>query len=83
LEVMVLDDGHGGAPAPPRAPAAGGGHGLTGMRERAAALGGSCETGPVPGGGFRVRVVLPLRSPGGPAVERSEAADRGWVRPCG
>ncbi|MFF2378009.1 sensor histidine kinase [Streptomyces xiamenensis] len=83
LEVMVLDDGHGGAPAPPRAPDAGGGHGLTGMRERAAALGGSCETGQVPGGGFRVRVVLPLRSPGGPAVERSEAADRGWVRPCG
>ncbi|MFC4497549.1 sensor histidine kinase [Streptomyces ovatisporus] len=39
----------------------GGGHGLIGMRERAAALHGSCETGPLRGGGFRVHVRLPLR----------------------
>ncbi|WP_243086286.1 histidine kinase [Streptomyces sp. 891-h] len=39
-----------------------GGHGLVGMRERAAALHGACETGPLPGGGFRVRVRLPLES---------------------
>ncbi|MFD7512900.1 two-component sensor histidine kinase, partial [Streptomyces sp. NPDC059853] len=78
--VTVLDDGSGAAVPAARA-AAGGGHGLTGMRERAAALGGSCETGPLEGGGFRVRVVLPLRSPGGPAVERS-GADRGWTHPC-
>src|SRR3984893_1145122 len=32
----------------------GGGHGLLGMRERAAALGGSCEAGGAPGGGWRV-----------------------------
>ncbi|WP_432097543.1 sensor histidine kinase [Streptomyces sp. bgisy100] len=38
----------------------GGGHGLIGMRERAAALGGSCEAGPRYGGGFRVHVRLPL-----------------------
>lgn len=36
------------------------GHGITGMRERAAALGGSFEAGPVPDGGFRVRAVLPV-----------------------
>ncbi|MGH3311120.1 MAG: ATP-binding protein, partial [Streptomyces sp.] len=43
----------------------GGGHGLLGMRERAAALHGACETGPLPGGGFRVHVRLPLQ-PSGP-----------------
>ncbi len=35
------------------------GHGLIGMRERAAALGGTFEAGAAPGGGFRVRAVLP------------------------
>ena len=38
----------------------GGGHGLLGMRERAAALGGSCEAGPAPGGGWRVRARIPI-----------------------
>ncbi len=36
------------------------GHGITGMRERAVALGGSFEAGPAPVGGFRVRAVLPV-----------------------
>ncbi|OEU88667.1 histidine kinase [Streptomyces abyssalis] len=39
----------------------GGGHGLMGMRERAAALHGECETGPLPDGGFRVHVRLPVQ----------------------
>jgi signal transduction histidine kinase len=55
LLVEVFDDGPGMAPVN-----AGGGHGLLGMRERAAALGGSCEAGPVPGGGWRVRARIPL-----------------------
>ncbi|MGP3969941.1 sensor histidine kinase [Streptomyces sp. 6N223] len=37
-----------------------GGFGLVGMRERAAAVGGSVEYGPVAGGGFRVRALLPV-----------------------
>jgi signal transduction histidine kinase len=37
-----------------------GGHGLAGMRERAAALGGTCEAGPVSGAGWRVRAELPV-----------------------
>ncbi|MFE3325986.1 sensor histidine kinase [Streptomyces sp. NPDC059176] len=38
----------------------GGGRGLVGMRERAAALGGTIEAGPRSDGGFRVRVGLPI-----------------------
>nr|WP_308416702.1 histidine kinase [Streptomyces sp. AJS327] len=67
LEVIVEDDGAGAADsagaAAARAPE--GGHGLLGMRERATALGGECETGPLAGGGFRVRVRLPLDGPAG------------------
>ena len=36
------------------------GHGITGMRERVAAAGGSLTAGPRPGGGFRVSALLPL-----------------------
>src|SRR5581483_6020028 len=35
------------------------GHGLLGMRERAVAVGGSLQTGPAPGGGFRIEAELP------------------------
>jgi signal transduction histidine kinase len=39
---------------------AGSGHGLQGMRERAAAAGGTIEIGPRPAGGFRVAARFPL-----------------------
>ena len=50
--------------APPEQAAAGpgAGHGLLGMRERAAAAGGSLRTGAGPGGGFCVEAELPARA---------------------
>ncbi|MDZ5077673.1 sensor histidine kinase [Nesterenkonia sp. HG001] len=64
VELEVTDDGGGPAaqrPAGARTPSRpAGGHGLQGMRERAAAAGGRLETGPSPEGGFMVRVELPL-----------------------
>jgi signal transduction histidine kinase len=56
LQIEVSDDGRG----PP--PAANGGHGITGMRERATMVGGWLEVGPRAEGGFRVLASLPLQS---------------------
>ncbi|MGG7307053.1 sensor histidine kinase [Curtobacterium sp. AB451] len=65
--------------APPRdtvaiVPPDDGGFGLTGMRERVAALGGTIDHGPLPSGGFRVRVTLPCHP--GTTTLRPQA-DRG------
>jgi signal transduction histidine kinase len=49
-----------GEPAGPSRSEPGSGHGLTGMRERVALLGGSLSAGPSAGGGFVVSAVLPL-----------------------
>jgi signal transduction histidine kinase len=49
VTLEVLDDGR---PAP--VPVTTGGHGLSGMRERASVAGGDVEAGPRPGGGWRV-----------------------------
>jgi signal transduction histidine kinase len=47
------------APARPAPPSGGAGHGLLGMRERVAMLGGTLSTGPAPGGGYEVIARLP------------------------
>lgn len=45
----------------------GSGRGVTGMKERAAAVGGELTAGPAPGGGWRVRATLPdVTGPWGP-----------------
>ncbi len=51
--IEVVDDGRGLA-ATAKPPGTQGGHGLVGMRERAALFGGSIEAGARPGGGYRV-----------------------------
>ncbi|MFI0515146.1 signal transduction histidine kinase [Streptomyces canus] len=55
LAVRVDDDGAARPERPPQP-----GHGLTGMRERVTALGGTLRTGPREEGGFSVRAELPL-----------------------
>ena len=60
IVVQVEDDGCG---VDDHDPVPGGGNGLLGMRERATALGGELEAGPLAGGGFRVMARLPLDGP--------------------
>ena len=52
LVIEVVNDG-------PMVPDTAPGHGLTGMRERVTALGGTLRAGPRPEGGFRVTARLP------------------------
>jgi two-component system, NarL family, sensor histidine kinase DesK len=69
----VIDDGVGASASDGAAGRFGrGGHGLEGLAERARALGGSLESGPQPGGGFRLAVRVPLD--GGSATPVSEPA---------
>jgi two-component system sensor histidine kinase DesK len=49
--VEIIDDGQGSAAAP--------GNGLSGLRERAAAVGGGVDAGPVQPTGWRLRVWIP------------------------
>ncbi|MGI8689098.1 MAG: sensor histidine kinase [Thermomicrobiales bacterium] len=56
LTLTVSDNGHSSTPSN------GGGHGLIGMRERLAAVGGSVVAGSGPGGGFVVRAQMPCHA---------------------
>ena len=65
LRLRIRDNGPGPpvayalAPVPAREA---GGHGLAGMRERAAAAGGDLQTGAAPGGGFLIEATLPAKA---------------------
>ena len=73
LTLTIADDGAGFDPAAQSAPTAagaagdgqGGGFGLRGIRERAAALGGTAEIASAPGEGTRLVVAVPLVAPAG------------------
>lgn len=56
LTLDITDTGHGPVGSD------GAGQGVTGMRARAAAVGGTLEAGPGPDGGFAVRARLPVRT---------------------
>ncbi|MFE9242154.1 histidine kinase [Nocardiopsis sp. NPDC006938] len=84
VEVRVANgvpDGRG------REPGTGGGHGLTGLRERVRLARGTLDYGPH-GGGWRVRATLPTDGPGdteeagaGPVVDRLHRAARRRLQP--
>ncbi|MEM9485950.1 MAG: sensor histidine kinase [Cyanobacteria bacterium P01_F01_bin.116] len=64
LYVQVLDNGRGFDPSKNTT-----GFGLRGMKERASALGGTCQIWSSPGAGCRIGVILPLqRQPALPAI---------------
>ena len=65
IDIRVTDDGVGA-----QASTEGRGAGVRGMRERVAAMGGTFKAGPRTGGGYEVRVRLPLPSQLG----------RGWLK---
>ena len=67
IRVVVVDDGRGngrsgvtGRDDGGRGLGSPGGHGLVGMRERAAMFGGTLDAGPLPGGGFEVDAFFPV-----------------------
>lgn len=65
IDIRITDDGVGA-----QASTEGRGAGVRGMRERVAAMGGTFKAGPRTGGGYEVRVRLPLPSQLG----------RGWLK---
>jgi len=56
IDVRVRDDGRSNRAIVP-------GFGLRGIQARASQLGGVAESGPAPGGGFEVRIVVPRERP--------------------
>jgi signal transduction histidine kinase len=67
VDLTITNDGSTLSPAPA-------GHGIAGMRERAAVFDGEVDAGPLPGGGWRVHAVLNLASTPVSAVEGADLA---------
>ncbi|HYS38413.1 MAG TPA: histidine kinase [Pseudonocardiaceae bacterium] len=63
----VRDNGRSAAEVVSSSRASGGGHGLSGLAERVAAVDGTLDAGPLPEGGFMLRVSVPTATPAVPA----------------
>jgi signal transduction histidine kinase len=74
--LLTIRDNGPGPPAALPVP----GHGLLGMRERAAAVGGEFRTGLAAGGGFLVEATLPAKTGAGPVNEVLPTAGPGAAR---
>ena len=74
IHIEIADNGRGAAGGPT---GDGSGHGLIGMRERAASVGGTLQAGPREEGGYLVMALLPVEAPQGEAagITRDGAAD--------
>jgi two-component system sensor histidine kinase DesK len=70
----VRDNGRCAADQVTASRATGGGHGLSGLAERLTAVDGMVEAGPLPDGGFMLRVSVPS-PPVKPAADRSAVTD--------
>ncbi|MEV5952015.1 sensor histidine kinase [Streptomyces sp. NPDC051993] len=75
LTITVEDDGRAG----PQQPHPGMGHGLIGMRERAASVGGKLEAAARPDGGFTVTAELPLRPSAAIGAPIGRTAEERWA----
>ncbi|CAM5287863.1 sensor histidine kinase [Streptomyces hirsutus] len=75
LTITVEDDGR----ARPHKPRPGTGHGLIGMRERAASVGGKLEAAARPDGGFTVTAELPLRPGAAIVAPVGRDAEERWA----
>ncbi|MBO0835194.1 MAG: two-component sensor histidine kinase, partial [Actinobacteria bacterium] len=73
VRIEIADTGRGLAPG---AQSPGAGHGLVGMRERAAAVGGTLQAGPDPTGGYRVVAVLPAEPVPANGAEQEDGGTR-------
>jgi signal transduction histidine kinase len=74
VRIEVTDTGVGPGPGLLAGGYGIGGHGIIGMRERAAAVAGTLVTGPGPGGGYQVIATLPCDMPAAPdAPQRDDA----------
>jgi signal transduction histidine kinase len=85
LLIEVADTGRG-APSLAARDVTGGdqphtGHGLVGMRERAATAGGTLRAGPASGGGFTVTATLPFGHSDGAEDPQARSADNGAAAP--
>ncbi|WP_051945118.1 sensor histidine kinase [Streptacidiphilus rugosus] len=78
VRIHVADDGCPASTTASPPPGGNGGHGLTGMRERAALLGGTLRAGRRASGGFEVTAVLPMEGAVPPiGTQRGESSTNG------